>query len=46
VHSIVTRHGGAVSIDSAPGRGTTVTVRLPHGRPETLPEITERRATG
>ena len=34
VHAIVTRHGGAVSIDSAPGRGTTVTVLLPYGAPE------------
>ena len=31
VHSIVTQHGGAVSVDSVPGRGTTVTVLLPHG---------------
>jgi PAS domain S-box-containing protein len=34
VHSIVTQHGGAVSVDSAPGRGTTVTVMLPYGAPE------------
>ncbi len=31
VHSIVTQHGGAVSVDSATGRGTTVTVLLPYG---------------
>jgi PAS domain S-box-containing protein len=31
VHSLVTQHGGAVSIVSAPGRGTTVTVLLPNG---------------
>ena len=29
VHGIVERHGGAVAIDSAPGRGATVTVWLP-----------------
>ncbi len=29
VHSIVTAHHGAVSLDSTPGVGTTVTVRLP-----------------
>jgi signal transduction histidine kinase len=29
VHSIVTQHGGTVSVESAPGAGTTVTVRLP-----------------
>ena len=29
VHSIVERHHGKVEIDSEPGRGTTVTIRLP-----------------
>lgn len=29
VHTIVTNHKGEVSIDSAEGRGTTVTVRIP-----------------
>ncbi len=33
VHAIVSQHGGAVSVDSAPGRGTKVTVILPHGSP-------------
>ncbi len=31
VHSIVTQHGGAVSVDSTLGRGTKVTVLLPNG---------------
>ncbi len=29
VHSIVERHGGAVTVDTAPGEGATFTVRLP-----------------
>jgi two-component system sensor histidine kinase PilS (NtrC family) len=29
VHRIVTEHGGSVVVDSPPGRGTTLTVRLP-----------------
>jgi len=33
VHAIVTQHGGAVSVDSARGRGTTITVLLPYGAP-------------
>jgi signal transduction histidine kinase len=29
VHKVVTDHGGQVDVDSVPGRGTRVTVRLP-----------------
>jgi PAS domain S-box-containing protein len=29
VYAIVQRHGGSIAIDSAPGRGTTIGVRLP-----------------
>jgi CheY-like chemotaxis protein len=43
VHSIVKRHGGQISIQSAPGQGTTISVRLPRAWPrngvaEPLPE--------
>lgn len=28
-HEIITKHGGSISIDSIPGRGTSVSIRLP-----------------
>ena len=34
VHGIVTDHGGEIHIDSAPGQGTRVTIRLPGCEPD------------
>ncbi|MFD0773800.1 sensor histidine kinase [Streptomonospora algeriensis] len=34
VHAIADAHGGGVDLDSAPGEGTTVTVRIPLQAPE------------
>jgi signal transduction histidine kinase len=35
-HGIITRHGGAISLESTPGQGTQVTVRLPARASEAL----------
>jgi signal transduction histidine kinase len=37
VHGMASRSGGGVRIDSAVGRGTTVTVLLPRAEPDALP---------
>ena len=34
--AVVEQHGGRLTFDSAPGRGTSVTVELPHGAPPPL----------
>lgn len=41
VRSIIEKHGGTISLDSEPGRGTKVTVRLPHS----LTEAPSQKAT-
>lgn len=39
VHGIITDHGGAITVDSVPGRGTTVSVYLPEAvGPASSPE--------
>jgi two-component system OmpR family sensor kinase len=37
VDSLVSAHGGTVQLDTAPGRGTAVTVRLPRSGPPQVP---------
>jgi two-component system OmpR family sensor kinase len=37
VQAIVVAHGGAVALESEPGRGTTVRVELPHAAPDPAP---------
>lgn len=41
-HGIVQRHGGELSIGSAPGRGTVVTVRLPEAGPDAVAQDAPR----
>jgi PAS domain S-box-containing protein len=36
VQGIIARHGGAISVDSLPGKGTTFTVTFPLSRPEEM----------
>ncbi|MES2640776.1 MAG: ATP-binding protein [Myxococcota bacterium] len=38
VHGIVRAHGGAIGVESAPGRGTTVSVYLPTTTPAPAPD--------
>jgi signal transduction histidine kinase len=45
VKAIITAHRGSISIQSAPGKGTTVTVQIPPSSPCTIQATTELRAT-
>jgi PAS domain S-box-containing protein len=45
VYGIITRHGGELIIDSEPGRGTSVTIRLPVRQAEERPEEPEEQPT-
>jgi len=46
VRKIVDQHGGSVHLDSSPGHGTKVTVRLAPWEEKALPFIPNRVATG
>jgi two-component system NtrC family sensor kinase len=37
-NGLIESHGGTISIHSRPGRGTTVEIRLPAGRPDMIGE--------
>ena len=37
-NGLIESHGGTISIHSRPGRGTTVEIRLPAGRPDLIGE--------
>jgi signal transduction histidine kinase len=48
VHRIVEEHGGAIRVDTTPGRGTTVSISLPLAGPEhgaSAPAASERATT-
>jgi CheY-like chemotaxis protein len=45
VYGIIKRHHGELTIDSEPGRGTTVTIRLPARPREGRPERPEEQPT-
>ena len=46
VRQLAELHGGAVTIDSAPGRGTMVSIKLPPSRIVTTPQRDTDRAAG
>ena len=39
-YNLIRKHGGNIEVDSAPGRGTIFTVKLPTNRSQMIPEFT------
>lgn len=39
VYSVIQRHGGTIEVDSAAGKGTTFTIRLPREAPQEVAQI-------
>jgi CheY-like chemotaxis protein len=45
IYSVINQHGGTIKVDSSPGQGTVVVVRLPAEPVEEQEEVSEERQT-